>query len=309
MKRIFVIGAYLIYYYPVKAFLRLIGYKGSIYLAERCSFLLRLFSRKKIEKMRENCRIYFQESMSEEQVERAIQKFLKSFFKLNVNRLFFGKISKEQCFALSTFQGLEYFHEVLSRRNGAVLLFCHNSSHTLALHCLGGITGNLPHIYTFHDVKGTNHLFDRFITGKLISHHKAGFGMIYQRGLRDFYKGLKSGNIAAIAFDGIRGDKFISVPFGRGYLEITEGIYKISLRTGAPILPFFSRYDGGVRIHVHIGRPIIGHDTHDIARTFVEEFERFVNKNPQDWSGWTRLTGKENRGALQFQLMKEKVIF
>jgi lauroyl/myristoyl acyltransferase len=308
MKRIFIIIAYLVYYYPIKTLLRLIGYTRAIHLAERSSFLLAIFSRKKIEKMRENCRVYFSESMSEEQLEDVIRRFLRNFLKLNVNRLFFDKISREQCFALSTFHGLENFHDVLSLQKGAVLLFCHNSSHTLALHCLGGVTGKKPHIYTFHEMDNTRNSFDTFITGRLIDHHKKGFAVIHQRGLRDFYKSLKSGDITAIAFDGVRGEKFINVPFGRCSLEIAEGIYKISIRTGAPILPFFSSYDPGVRIHTYIGRPITGSDMFDIAGAFIKEFEKFVNKNPQDWSGWTRLAVKGNKGVPQFQLKKEKVL-
>jgi lauroyl/myristoyl acyltransferase len=90
---------------------------------------------------------------------------------------------------------------------------------------------------------------------------------------------------------------------------MSEGTFKLSLRTGAPIIPFFSSYDNGTGIRVYIGKPIIADNIQKAADTLIKEFETFILKYPQDWSGWIRLDMENDKEGAYFRLLKDKLLW
>ena len=310
MKKIFLIISYLVYFYPVRLLLRLAGYERSIYLAERLSIVFKIFAKKKIERMRKNYDTFFDNLFSDGNLDRIISKFLKNSAKLIVNRLFFDRISGEKCSAISDFQGIENIYAALSLNKGAIIAFCHNGSHTLALHCLGATTGKPVHAYTSHEIDKASFLSNNFFSRKIIELHKmSSFSVLHQKGLKEFYRSLKSNEITAMAFDSQRGDRVIDVQLGSCRVKIPEGIFRVSLRSGAPLIPFFSSYKTGLRINVYIEEPIIVTDIQEAADSFMKKFETFLLEHPQDWGGWLRLRSGNDEKGPYFRLLKDKLLF
>lgn len=259
--------------------------------------------------MRNNCRTFFGNLFTDRDLEKIIDKYLKNSAKLIVNRLFFDRISEEKCSAISEFYGIENVYEALSFNKGTIIAFCHNGSHTLALHCLGAVTGKTVHAYAFHEIDKTWSLSNNFFTPKIIKlHSMSSFTALHQKGLKEFYRSLESKEIAAMAFDSRRGNKFIDVPFGGYRLKISDGMFRISMRTGAPIIPFFSTYSDGPEIKVYIEKPIAVNDVREAADVFMERFNAFITKHPQDWGGWVRLHLAKDEAEQYLALFKDKLL-
>lgn len=132
----------------------------------------------------------------------------------------------------------------------------------------------------------------------------AGIGVIEKwGGLREAMHVLRRGDVVAMLVDQDARDQGVFVPFFGKEASTLKSPAMLSIRTGAPILPFAARREGN-RIVVEIAEPIVpeastadrDEDLEKVTARFTKVIEDWIRKSPNQWL-WLHRRWKTQRRA------------
>lgn len=119
------------------------------------------------------------------------------------------------------------------------------------------------------------------------------------RGARDAYRVLKSGEILLLVADRVIGDPSdgVEVPFGEGRRAVPRGPAQLALATGAPVIAGFVAFNsrGPRRYRIVLEPPIMPDGTepdavHTLTRRITDRLAAAVREYPDQWfvfqPGW-----------------------
>jgi lauroyl/myristoyl acyltransferase len=104
---------------------------------------------------------------------------------------------------------------------------------------------------------------------------------------------LAGGEVVSITAGGLAGD-WVDVPFLGSTLHLPAGPLRLSLDTGAPLLPLFlTRDEDGFACHIEAPlclTPDLSRDAAclEAARAYAGLLERYTRRSPELWGGWMR---------------------
>lgn len=200
-------------------------------------------------------------------------------------------------------RGYEHLADALSRGRGAILWvgnFYYSSLVTkIAFHRQGV---NVTHLSrpthgfsrTEFGIRYLNRIRtrieDRYLRGRVVIGSGAK-GESHQRLCRR----LATNGVVSITV-GQWAKEIARTPFLSAHLSLAAGPAKLSIETGAPLLPVFTMADDRGAFHVHLESPLDTSDAKDgarsidaIMREYCARLELYVMAYPGQWRTWSRL--------------------
>ncbi len=292
---------YLFYLYPYRYFLRLFPFETALKIAEPISYFHRIFLKDKCKRALENLKNALGDSYSEKDLKNMVNSMIKNIYRFTVTTFFFDRISRDDHKRLVRIHGLENLKMAMSLQKGAILAFCHNSAYILALDAIG--TLEKVNFLIIYEPPDQFHSLAKFFERKRIEFYKLSFGRQIAS-LKDIFRKLNQGEIVAISFDGIKTDKFLEVPFFNSTLQIPQGVFRISLSTGAPIVPFLCGWLENNSVEACVYKPIVVKDLQEAATELSYIFADHLRRYPTHWHGWFRMHTRVENGKKVLCLSK-----
>lgn len=203
--------------------------------------------------------------------------------------------------------GTEYLEEALGLNKGVIILVPHYGcfgSVGYSLFCRGYRFYQLLTLYPQNIYRKINLLDSAVMRAKAQCwSHPDVINIYYRPGhyMRQIYRILKENGILIMYADGSRGEKFDLFDFMGSKIRFSTGPAEIAARTGAALLPAFSITDEDTLHRIYIERPISvnGKDSiRESTSTYVKLLENYVEKYPQQWHTWIRLS-QINNGIIE----------
>ena len=183
-------------------------------------------------------------------------------------------------------EGLEYLQDACDSGRGAVVMGTHFGNPEMAVQGLGthGV-----YILVLTEPLQPQALSD--FTQWLRSQHGHEYRTATFGGVKEAMRRIKRGGLVAILFDRDVGGTGVSMSFCGAEARIPIGGIDLALRTGADLIPAWSRRLPGYRFHVRIGPPLevvrtgdFDEDVRTNARRLLALFEEQLRSDPGQWA-------------------------
>lgn len=223
-----------------------------------------------------------------------IQRTFKIMDKNQLEVLLFKSLNKKKTDRIITVKGLEKIDSVRTKQKGAILLIAHFGANKLVMPALG-YRG-----YKINQIAGNPKEWIRILGNELTPFSKKIFELEFEndqslpanfiyvfKSMKPIFEHLKSNEIVCMAIDGGGGTKKEKVRFLGREAMISAGPFRISQKTGAPILPAFvvRQKDNTHKliiedpIHMESG-PVEKENIDNKLQEFMNIFEKYVYEHP-----------------------------
>lgn len=245
----------------------------------------------------------FGDSMTPDTITRTVRGMFRNLALNFVDTVRIAVMTPEEVIDVCVPHGMDNFREAHSRGNGVVNL----SSHAGCWEMMGtylAATGMDLHVVA-------KKLYDPRLE-ELLDRSRADGGMkVISRGnnTRDIIRALKSGGAVGMLVDQDIKVRGVFVDFFGRPAHTSTAPAMLSLRYGAPIVPFFTYRDGMHRHHVCVGDEVRIEPTGDTERDILDLTARcakvtedFIREHPDQWvwfhRRWkTRPEAQQNGGG------------
>ncbi|MDI6751469.1 MAG: lysophospholipid acyltransferase family protein [bacterium] len=262
--------------------IRLFGKTKINPLAKVLSAILFLFPKHR-KKAMENLKTSFPKLPSEKVGEIA-KKCYQNFVLSTLEFIEIDRFSKEEIEEKVEVYGLSHLEKAVSEGKGVIMATVHLGNWEM----MGRTLTSKGYKLNVIARKQRNELVEGLIKER---REKAGFGVIYSESTKqDVLKALLSKEIVAILIDQDAGRNGVFVDFFDRPASTTPSPIIFSLRTGAPIIPFYNiRLEDG-SYKVIIEEPFLFKKTGDIKKdialnleALTKKFEEVIRKDPKQW--------------------------
>ncbi len=181
--------------------------------------------------------------------------------------------------------GAENLEEALNGGHGAILVSAHLGNWELGVSVFVDLGYDVTSVVLEHENNRINTLLNE-------QRIHRGVEVLPVGGyLRGCYRALKEGNLVALLGDRDVTGAGIKMKFFGKEVALPQGPARLSVRTGAPILPVFMMRRPNDSWHTYIERPIYPDASVDreeeiqrIMKEYVPILERFIRWHPSQWA-------------------------
>jgi KDO2-lipid IV(A) lauroyltransferase len=181
---------------------------------------------------------------------------------------------------------VEHLAPAAKSGRGVIILGAHSGNPELAVQ---GVISFGIHVLALTeplDPPSLSRLLDRLRESKGHTFYPVGVA-----GVKQVVKSLRGGGVVALMGDrDIRGPK-AALPFLDAETLMPTGPIEVALRTGAVVIPAFSRRSGKYVVEAHLGEPLRLERTGDLEKDarlgtlqFIERLERHLRTDPAQWA-------------------------
>jgi len=221
--------------------------------------------------------------MTEQERRVCVRACFRHFGGVIMDHVSLGRFDAAGLCKLLTLEGWEHLQQAEERDGGVLILTGHVGNWEATCHPVA--------IY-----RGPVHIVARRTDNPWIereaSHMRERFGnfSIPKRGaIRDMFRVVRSGGRLGLLIDQrVHPNEGIEVPFFGKPAMTTPLLAKLSLRTGAPVVPIFARPEPGGRFHVVV-RPAIYPEgsgekaVYDLTARYLAVTEQEIRRKPECW--------------------------
>jgi KDO2-lipid IV(A) lauroyltransferase len=262
--------------------IRFIGKTRINPFAKALSVIIFLFPRHR-RMVTENLRASFPE-LPAKRIEGIAKECYQNFVLSILEFIEMAELKKEEIEGRVEVYGLPNIEKAVSDGKGVIMATVHLGNWEM----MGRVLTSKGYKLNVIARRQRNKLVERLIREK---RQKAGFGVIYSESAKvDVLEALSSKEIVAILIDQDAGSSGVFVDFFGRPASTTPSPIIFSLRTGAPIIPFYNirKKDGSLRVMIE--EPFLlkrkGAIKSDIALNLgalTKKFEEVIRKNPDQW--------------------------
>jgi KDO2-lipid IV(A) lauroyltransferase len=182
-------------------------------------------------------------------------------------------------------KGREHLEEALSHGKGAIILTAHLGNWELGAH----VMTQMGHEVTSIALEHQNPRVDRLLNEQ---RRRRGVNLLSTSGyLRGCYRALREGKIVALLGDRDVTGGGIEMEFLGKRVSLPQGPARLSVRTGAPIIPGFNLRRSNDSWHTIIEKPIYPNpddDQEGAVRSLMEKYvpvmEEYIRWHPCQWA-------------------------
>jgi lauroyl/myristoyl acyltransferase len=276
----------IILYKTLILLLKIISAKGCYFLAKIILNIYFIFNKKDRQIVAKNLT-----KIHPDLTELAKKKLTKQIFYNFSNYLidFFnsGRITSDNLTDFFQITGEKYLTETKKNGQGGILVSAHIGNWELGGIYLALKKHKINIVVLEHKNKKVNNLFCRFRKNKGVQICLQG------QAARGCLRALKQNELIAIAadkmFDTVQP---ISVNFMNEKVNVPRGPARLSLKTGAPILPIFIIMQGNGRYKIEINPPLYPQKTEQkTAEAYIKIIENYIKKYPEQWFAFQDIWG------------------
>ncbi|MFI5216314.1 MAG: lysophospholipid acyltransferase family protein [Candidatus Limnocylindria bacterium] len=242
-------------------------------------------SRRHRERARTNVRIVYP-GWSDERIDALLRASFAEMGRIVVEWARHPRLSPEQILERVDFHGLEHVEKALQRGRGAILVTAHYGHWELIP---SAFRFRLPHV----EMTPTGRtLGNPFVQAMVASRRNLGGGFVLERDTREIIRALRRNAAVGILVDLRRSRKRggVLVPFLGSRAWTPHGPATIARRTGAAVIPAFTRRIEGVRHRIEFlpelaqprGPDLIA-DTETATAELNDALARFILAEPSSW--------------------------
>jgi KDO2-lipid IV(A) lauroyltransferase len=263
---------------------RVLPRRGLLALGGAAGALAGRIDRRHTAVARENLRAAYGDAMTEAERERVVRACWRHFGRITFDALAFPQLDGAALDAILEVEGIDHLRDALAQGRGALVFAAHHGNWEAGAY--GTARSGVPSEIIVRPMD--NPILDRRL---LELRRTAGNTVIpKRRAVRESLRALARGACVAILIDQDAGADAVFVPFFGRLAATTPTLALLALRTGAPILPMFTRVKPDGTITVHVGsvvptRPTGDRDA-DVLRLTAEctaLVERWTRQSPEQW--------------------------
>ena len=239
--------------------------------------------------VKENLKVIFPDK-SERQIRRIRIRVFQNFAKYLVDFFRFEKLDRKYIQKNIRIENIHNFERALAKGKGVIVLTAHLGNWELG----GVVIALLGYPFWAVAMPHKDKRIDKFFN---YQRERKGVKVIpLGRAVRACLDALKENNLVALVGDRDFSEKGIMVNFFGKPAFLPEGPAAFSLKTGAPIVPGFMIRNPDDTFTLRIEKPLEHTSTKDknkdlkeLAERYVNIFEDYVRKYPEQWYMFRRL--------------------
>ncbi|OGW76483.1 MAG: hypothetical protein A3J52_01740, partial [Omnitrophica bacterium RIFCSPHIGHO2_02_FULL_49_9] len=243
-------------------------------------FLAGLYSaifRSELEKIEDNMRRALPENATQTELKKAAREMVENYATYLVELFYTDKLTREFVEKNVEIRGREHLDRALEKGRGVILASGH-----LGHWEIGGMT--LAKLgYPLHAIalKHKDPRVDRIFQKRRGAH---GLKIILLgASLKECFRILKENKVLALNADRLFGEEGVPVNFMGKTVSFPKGIVRLSLMTGAPVVPVFFLMRGNGRYLMEIEEPLPAPDGMSSAESFAARLEEKIRQHPTQW--------------------------
>jgi len=225
--------------------------------------------------------------LPEDLCRETIEKAFKFLIMEEAERLFFDK--EKKVLSLVEFKGLDNLDSALKDGKGAILSLMHFGNHLLVIPALG-YKGYPIYQLAEQGVSGGSTRGEGFLQGILVRKRKKiaeamPAGMIHANKMsKKVYTVLKENKVLLAAIDGRVAKNTKGFEFLGRQMLLSNGVFKLALSTGAPVLPLFMVRNEEGRNLLVIEERLEFKTPDEGVEKYLKIFERYFLKFPHHYA-------------------------
>ena len=228
---------------------------------------------------RENLRQALSSDIEKRALSRIAEDNLRNFASALCDLCYTERLSESFIREKVATRGLERLNEALMKDRGAILATAHIGNWELG----GMVSSRLGYSVTAVALAHTQKSVDGAFQKRRLSNDVR--VILLGGSMRGCYNVLKKNEVLAMVGDILFGKDGIEAPFLGKTLKFPGGLARLSIATGAPIVPAFFVVESRnpTRYLLEIRQPIQGSTEGELTRAFVEEVETMIRRYPDQW--------------------------
>jgi len=254
-------------------------------VAVRLADLYYLGSRRDREAVLANLRVIHGSAVPESLLRREARGTFRGFGMYLAEFFGYRRFGPEYLAAHVSVQGRAHLDSALAQGRGALLVSGHYSNWELGASMIGHLGYPILIVAQMHRDARVNELFVsmRAKHGVTVAHS--------DQGARAALRGLRDNRPVAILGDRLTGGPTVPVTFFGRAVVLPQGPWRLSLATGAPILPTFVNRQNNGEFTLEIGTPLNSAPSNAradrvaaLAQVWASQLETRVRLDPSQWA-------------------------
>jgi lauroyl/myristoyl acyltransferase len=246
--------------------------------------------------VKDNMRHVLGPDASEREVSRAAREVFRNIMRYYADLIRLPRLDPYRLLKQDlTIHGLENLENALAEGKGVVLVSAHYGNPELTVQAMAGLG---VHAYVLTEPLQPRQLSD--LTHRLRSTHGHIYRPVGMSSVKGALRHLRGGGLVAILCDRDIQKTGQLLPLCGSPARLPVGAAMLAVRTGAQVLPAFSRRRGPGRNEVWIEPPLrlerTGDEEHDVralTEKILARFEEYLRQDPGQWTVLEPVWGQE----------------